>query len=318
MKKIKIWAMAAMAMLAASCSNNDLEESTAKDMADTPVTFQVGVNELTSRAGYASGALTEGEFGLFFKTYDDEEGARYNGKNIKVTGQNGNWTSEQQLYWKCYDAMVDYRAYMPYQPGVTQEDYIELKTHPVQNAETFLQDDFLHVVEYSKLAYNCPNGLPIKFQHKLAKLKIVLTKGTEVDEDLAITNVTISNCLLNRSIQLETGGYKPQDDEVDKQYSDISMYGTKSSEDKSFNDTWEAILVQQDFGIGKFTITVTVGEGDAARYFQCTLANAVNFVSGTLNTLTLKVGRDKVVPSATGITAQTWGDGGSQDIETDD
>ena len=70
----KYFAMAAAALIMASCSNNDIPVDETKD---TPITIlSAGVAELSTRAGTPAGTLTSGSLSFFFNN-NSGDNARY-------------------------------------------------------------------------------------------------------------------------------------------------------------------------------------------------------------------------------------------------
>lgn len=322
MKHMKIWTMMAAALFAVSCSNSDIEEVAKKNMADTPITFTAGVNRLVTRSGHASGELTEGEIGLFLST----EGTRsneeiYNAENKKVTGTNGIWTTETMLLWKSNSAKVSYSAYLPYKhplyepivPGVLCGIF---ETSITQTAETILSEDLLFASDTVTAEEN-PNGITLSFKHKFALLKVCLTKATEVNEATEVSNVQVPLCFKKIAMDVQSG--QLHIDPYKNETMTVSMFGTKADAAASkFNDTWEALLIPKTFAANEFQLAITVGTGDNERTFRYTSPGEVKLKEGTVNTINLTIGRDKVIMG--NVSAEEWTDGTNgvgETIETD-
>ena len=320
MKHMKIWTMMAAALFAVSCSNSDVEEVAKKNMADTPITFTAGVNTLVTRSGH-EGTLTEGEIGLYLSTEGAKYDDRYNAYNVKVTRTNGTWVTENMLLWKSNSAKVSYSAYLPYQEELSITTfpivrYREIEPSVTQTAETILNDDLLYASDIVT-AEESPNGIALSFKHKLALLKICLTKATEVDEDVVVSGVQVTPCSKKIAMNVENGElFEPNNGNGT---TTVSMYGTKADEATSnFNDTWEALLVPKTFAAGTFQLTVTVGTGNEERTFRYTSPNEIKLEEGTINTINLTIGRDKVIMG--NVSAREWTDGTGgtgETIETD-
>lgn len=321
MKHIKTWTMTAAALMAVGCSGSKVEVVAQKNMADTPIVFKAGTDDLVSRAGH-DGYLTEGEMGLFLST----EGTRsneekYNAENMKVTGINGTWTTGRTLFWKSNSAKVSYSAYVPYkhplyepiEPGIL---CCIIEPSTVQTAESILADDLLFASGKDITAAENPGGINLSFRHKFALVKVLLTKTTEVDEAEDVSNVQLPLCLKMAAMDVESGQLytEPYKNET----ATVSMYGTKT-EASGFKDTWEALLVPKTFAANEFQLTITVGTGDGERAFRYTSPGEVKLEEGTVKTFRLTVGRNKVIMGD--FSAEEWTDGTNgvgETIETDD
>lgn len=322
MKHMKTWAMTAVSLIAVSCNNSNVEDVAQKNMADTPIAFTAGVNTLASRAGHV-GYLTEGEMGLFLstegtKSYEE----KYNAENEKVTGINGTWTTGSMLFWKSNTAKVSYSAYLPYKHPLyepVRPDILCCIIEPsvTQTAESILNDDLLYASGKDITAEENPNGIALSFQHKFALLKVCLTKATEVDEAEEVSNVQVSLCFKQIAMDVKSGQLyiEPYKNET----TTVSMYGTKADADASkFNDTWEALLIPKTFAAKEFQLTITVGTGENERTFRYTAPGEIKLEEGTINTINLTIGRDKVIMG--NVNAEEWTDGTNgvgETIETD-
>lgn len=320
MKHMKAWAMTAAALMAVGCSGSKVEVVDQKDMADTPIAFTAGVDDLVSRAGH-EGYLTEGEMGLFLST----EGTRlyeekYNAENMKVTGINGTWTTGRTLFWKSNSAKVSYSAYVPYkhplyepiEPGIL---CCIIEPSTVQTAESILGDDLLFASGKDLTAAENQGGIALSFRHKFALLKVLLTRTTEVDETADVSNVQLPLCLKSVAMDVQSGQLYVAS--YMNETATVSMHGTKA-EASGFTDTWEALLIPKTFAANEFQLTITVGTGDGACAFRYTSPREVKLEEGTVNIIRLTVGRDKVIMDD--FRAEEWTDGTNgvgETIETD-
>ena len=314
MKNICIPALAAIAMLAAGCSNSDTDDAVKPDMSGKSIAFTAGVNTLTTRAGHAAGSLNEGEFGLFLTTEGTNGDAQYNATNMKVTGAAGIWTPATMLLWKNNTAKVSYTAYLPYTDQLENGKDYTINLSTTQTAETMLNEDLLYAEATDITAADNTGGIDVKFSHKLAKLKVVLTKGTEVNADMEVTGVKVAKCLIKGSMDVTTGKLTLGSSAPIGDYTNVNLYGTKT-EGSAFTDTWEALIMPTIWGGNEFTVTVTVASGNDVRAFQYSCSSWMAY-SGNEYTLPLQVGRDKVIAGK--ISASEWADAGTSEIETED
>ncbi|GEM_PF-1487234 len=313
MKNICTSALAAIAILAAGCSNSDTDNTIKPDMAGREITFTAGINDLATRAGRTTDNLTGSKFGLFLTTEGTNGDENYNGTNKEVSESNGEWVQDPPLLWKNNTAKVNYTAYLPYTDQLENDKDYTINLSTTQTAETMLNEDLLYASATDITAADNPNGIAVTFSHKLAKLKVVLTKGTEVDADMEVTGVKVAKCLVKGSMDVTTGNLLRGSSTVLDDYADVNLCGTQT-EGSAFTDTWEALIMPTLWDATGFVVTVTVGSGNDTRMFQYTGSSWMAY-SGNEYTLPLQVGRDKVIAGK--ITATEWRDAGTSEIETD-
>ncbi len=312
MKRIWTVAIAAIAILAAGCSNSE-DDSVKPDMSGKSIAFTAGINDLATRAGRTTSNLTGSKFGLFLTTEGTNGDENYNATNKAVSENNGEWVQEPSLLWKSNTAKVSYTAYLPYTDQLENGKDYTINLSTTQTAETMLNEDLLFASDTSITAADNSGGIAVKFSHKLAKLKVVLTKGTEVDADMEVTGVKVPKCLIKGSMNVATGELTLGSSAVIGDYADVNLCGTKT-EGSAFTDTWEALIMPTIWGGNEFTVTVTVGSGNDMRVFQYQGPSWMAY-SGNEYTLSLQVGRDKIIAGK--IRAREWTDAGASEIETD-
>lgn len=316
MRQKQFLIMAALATAAGltACSS---DEEAAQTLKDTPMTISAGVDNLTTRAGYdADTDLQASSFGLFLTTAGSTDGetnyAKYNTANMEFSydATSSAWTGASQLLWKSSSATnaVDYIAYMPYDASMTVSDtgtaaaptdYAFSVQADQSTEENVKASDFLY---YSASSFTQPTdaALPITFQHKMSKLKISMTKGTELAEDFTVSSVTLSQAQTNATINLSTGEAKAATSATQE---DVKLYRTDDLD-------WECILVPQSL-----TIVITI-EGSDGKTYKFTGTETETFASDTKYELSLSVGRDKV-ESGNNIKATAWADGNGGSLETE-
>lgn len=288
MKKTNILATAALATLLAACSN-DSDVFNTPDYADTPIGLNVNVGSMATRAGYEQGALTEGSFGLYLTTEGTNSDERYNCTNREVKYDNG-WTIQGgQLLWKSNDATVTYYAYLPYTGTVSDAASYAFTVKTDQSNESNVKaSDFLCTGTQTATA---GTALDINFQHALSKLNVTLTKGTELEDGLTFTSVTLSNCATTTTVNLTDGttGNTTNSGQT------ITLYAATE------NEQYECILVPQTFA-QSLKVEIT---GNNGKVYTFTSNKGLTFASGEEYTLNLTVGRDKVTTGT--ISAESWG-----------
>src|SRR5574344_1417247 len=112
MKTLKVF-LTIVILLGLTACGTDEEPTAADGMTDSPISISAGVNELMTRAGYATGTLTDGVIGLTVSSTGNSTNARYNVVNSKWT-YSGGWSSSTPLCWFNSRSTISYKAYMPY------------------------------------------------------------------------------------------------------------------------------------------------------------------------------------------------------------
>lgn len=288
MKKANILATAALATLLAACSN-DSDVFNTPDYADTPIGLNVNVSPMATRAGYEQGALTEGSFGLYLTTEGTNSDERYNCTNREVKYDNG-WTIQGgQLLWKSNDATVTYYAYLPYTGTVGDAASYAFTVQTDQSNESNVKaSDLLCTGQQTATP---GTALDINFQHALSKLNVTLTKGSELEDGVTFTSVTLSNCATKIVVNLLEGTIV----ETTNSGQTITLYATTE------NEQYECILVPQTFA-QSLKVEIT---GNNGKVYAFTSNKDLTFASGEEYTLNLTVGRDKVTTGT--ISADPWG-----------
>lgn len=289
MKKANILATAALATLLAACSN-DSDVFNTPDYADTPIGLNVNVGPMATRAGYEHGALTEGSFGLYLTTEGTNSDERYNCTNRAVKYDNG-WTIQgEQLLWKSNDATVTYYAYLPYTGTVSDATNYAFTVKTDQSTEDNVKaSDLLWTGQQTATP---GTALDITFKHALSKLNVTLTKGTELENGLTFTSVTLSNCATATTVNLTDGTVGTATNSGQT----ITLYAATE------NKQYECILVPQTFA-QSLKVEIT---GNNGKVYTFTSNKDLTFASGEQYTLNLTVGRNKVTTGT--ISAESWGD----------
>ena len=300
MKKANILATAALATLLAACSN-DSDVFNTPDYADTPIGLNVNVGPMATRAGYEQGALTEGSFGLYLTTEGTNSDERYNCTNREVKYDNG-WTIQgEQLLWKSNDATVTYYAYLPYTGTVSDATNYAFTMQTDQSNENNVKASDL-LWTGGRQDATAGKALDINFKHALSKLNVTLTKGTELENGLTFTSVTLSNCATATTVNLTDGTVGTATNSGQT----ITLYAATP------NKQYECILVPQTFA-QSLKVEIT---GNNGKVYTFTSNKDLTFASGEQYTLNLTVGRNKVTTGT--ISAESWGDeqqGGNLVIE---
>ena len=297
MRTKNMLALATLATLSlAACSNEEDVQLT--DMQDMPITYTAGINELSSRAGTA---LKEGSFGLYLTT-DGTTDPKYTANNLKVTYEGSAWKPASQLLWKGNNTTVTYHAYMPYQSTVTgtaDAPQLAVKINTIQTDETMKADDFCYAAEQTATAATNRGSINLAFDHKLAKLTVLLTASSELSEGITFNLVSLANSITSATCNLNNGKLT-----ADTETQSVAL-------NNSNNYTFEGILIPQTFNKN---LTINIAASNNKTYQFVSPENLV-FNPGKSYQLTLTVGRDKVTMGT--ITAQPWESVTGGDLVTD-
>ncbi len=269
---------AVVAAICASCSNEEFVPKV-DEMTGTPVQITAGVNEVTTRADETTTPLAGGSLGLFFSTEGDTD-VRYNASNLKVT-YNSTWNIEgEPLLWKNATNNVTYHAYYPYadiDEMYLRDNLIPVKVTTDQNQGISNEMDFLYADAVTTTGKDAGNKIDINFDHKMTKLTVSLTKGSELnDEEFA--GVSVNTYYGERPFNLSSGTWSEPRSNVSG--ASISMF--KNTADGTF----EAIFIPQDKK--DFSVTITLANGRGFTYRNPNLT----FTPGLAYTLNLIVGAD--------------------------
>ena len=306
MKK-KLLTLASLALIMASCSNNDTPVDNTKD---TPITIlSAGVADLSTRAGTPAGTLTSGSLSFFFNNISGDNG-RYIADCEKWTYTDGKWQFDesgndiQQLLWKGEDNAIPWIATYPYR----DYNYSDI-THYADGLDEKVPADQTDETEWAEFDILWATGtatsssIAIEFKHLYTKFSVNLTYGTEVDETQTIESVTVGGTYIVRHFNYATAMWG----ETMLDITDIKAlaletpnYIDANDESKgTYNASFEALVLPQ---IAAPKLTIKMSDG---RVFATTLTEQV-FQSGYQYNIKLKVGQDKV--ELGGITAAEWGE----------
>lgn len=198
-------------MTLASCSGSEeLPAPALEQLADTPIAFNLSVGEISSRAGYGATDLPT-DFILFIKqdpskdySTDAAVNCNYNYGNVHMTFAGGAWTPANMgttpLLWKSSTpnaeviayTLVDY-TYAEFRANNPSEQFQCSVFHNQTTDEAVKGSDrlYAHVTNQNPDANGAIN---ITLQDKLSQLKVVLTKGTELDESITFESVSVDEC----------------------------------------------------------------------------------------------------------------------------
>ncbi len=311
-------AMAAVAMMFAACTNDEMPEVPAVDkLTDTPIMVNAGVADLVTRAGMTTDDLSD--LGLFISNLssDDAISSKYTFKNVEFEKDaNGKFILVDSTIplWQNETQKIQVQAYSPYNAAWTdlyaQYD-IEVKT--AQNVEGNVKASALlwakagvgphPTVQDGDIKYN--NGtLDITLEHVFSKLTVNVRFGSELTgiSDVPDRGLTLNNFNTKGTFLLFDASVGNIPDTAAK------IYAYKNtSAPNGYNSSFEAILLPQK---SKFRVEIGL---EGARNFAWESDSEFLFTPGRNYTLNLIVGKDKVEIADDGITVGEWKSSGTGD-----
>ena len=289
MKK-KLLSLAAVAMLFAACSNDDVPQDNLKD---APITVTAGVAELTTRAGYEGTSVLPETFYLSITQDTEDATSKYNYTNLLMTrGADNTYTApaSANLLWKDSNRDVAVNAYTT--DGTTFTVQTDQST-----TDGVLASDLLGAVRAAENSDISISGdyISINFRHLLCKLDVTFSWGTEL---AAAADKAIS------SVMYQGFG---TDVTLDREACTVTN-GTASADIKAYVNelTSEAIFAPYVSEAPKIVITTTIDGVD--RVFSIGVkAPADGFASGNRYTMNVTIGGTSVENgSVTATLANGW------------
>ena len=301
MRKIQIFAMAALAAIFAGCSNNDDEVMKPKEsLKDTPINVNVLLTDIQTRAGYDN----TNQPTLFYLSID-QAGDNYDYTNVVMKYENGSWvayesdaedSAQKLLLWEGSTGNVTVTA-ATFSLETSPSYSLSASADQSSDAKLKLSD---HLCYYSNKVQPSASGISISFDHIMSKLEIALTLRDEFE---GLTDPITSVMLSGTSL---TATYAPANAEKWSSYSTaaddevIKTCPPVAYDKDARKATYEVILLPQTVAASTFCVTVFIGD----KSYEWTSANEVTLASSNKYTLALTVGKDKV--SGNSFTAAPW------------
>ncbi len=312
----KYIAMAAIAMMFAACTNDDMPKVPAVDkLTDTPITVNAGVADLVTRAGMTTGDLVD--LGLHI---ENEANSKYSFVNIEFEKDgNGGFALAGSTVplWQNETQKITAWAYSPYNPNwddVFVKQEIEVKTSQYVEADVKASDllwakadvNPAATVQYGDIKYNA-GALDITLEHIFSKLTVNVRFGDEFPNMMIAKN------------GLSIEGFNTRGTVILFDASVGSTPNTKSTITANknqtatvgYDETFEAIVLPQ-----KATFSVKIAL-NGNRTFLWESDSEFSFTPGRSYTLNLIVGKDKVQIADDGISVKDWNAGQDSGLETE-
>lgn len=299
MRKIQIFAMAALAAIFAGCSNNDDEVMKPKEsLKDTPINVNVLLTDIQTRAGYDN----TNQPTLFYLSID-QAGGNYDYTNVVMKYENGSWvayesdaedSAQKLLLWEGSTGNVTVTAATF---SLETSPSYSLSASADQSSDAKLKSSD-HLCYYSNKVQPSASGISISFDHIMSKLEIALKLRDEFE---GLTDPITSVMLSGTSL---TATYAPENADKWSDYSTadevINTCPLLAYDKNARTATYEVILLPQTVAAKTFCVTIFIGD----KSYEWTSANAVTLASSNKYTLALTVGKDKV--SGNSFTAAPW------------
>ena len=286
---------AALAALLAGCSKNTQSET---PLRDTPISVNVLMPEIQTRAGYSQGNLpTKFYFSI------DQKGTKYDYTNVVMKYEYGKWVAYESdaenapkklLLWEGSDLGIFVTAATfpldgsaPYTVSVSDDQSTEAKLKA---------SDYLWYFDEVSPNPN-ENVISIRFCHIMSKVKIEITLGNEYADN---TDPVTSVAILNTATQVH---YDPKNGTLfGNQSNPKAILACKTGYNPDTRTaSFEVILVPQTVAAGSFGLSILVGD----HTYEWFSADAVTIESNIEYTLSLTAGKDKV--SGNNFTTSSWG-----------
>ena len=299
MRKIQIFAMAALAAIFAGCSNNDDEVMKPKEsLKDTPINVNVLLTDIQTRAGYDN----TNQPTLFYLSID-QVGENYDYTNVVMKYDGSKWVAyesadesavQKQMLWEGSTGNVTVTAATF---SLETSPSYSLSASADQSSDAKLKSSD-HLCYYSNKVEPSASGISISFDHIMSKLEIALTLRDEFE---GLTDPITSVMLSGTSL---TATYAPANADKWSDYSTadevIKTCPLVAYDTDARTATYEVILLPQTVAANTFCVTIFIGD----KSYEWTSANAVTLASSNKYTLALTVGKNKV--SGNSFTAAPW------------
>ncbi len=322
--RTKFFYFVALAAFALVACNNDEPTPTVDRLADTEISINAAVAELTPqnaprRAPNATHAGAEtsnlADLGLFIT---NEANSKYTYTNIQyLKGADNNFAVQGDVtpLWQNETQKIDVVAYSPYNSAwsdLSAAQAIEVHTDQTQDAN-ILASDLLwasatvtpNAYQPGDIRYN-NGGLDITLNHILSKVTVNVRFGTEIPDERSIPagGLIVKGLNSKAALVLANVGISNQ-----STVADITAYKNEAAAN-GYDVAFEAIVIPQT---SAFSVSIGLDDG---RSFAWSSENSFAFQSGMAYTLNLIVGKDKVELAEDGITVGDWTEGRGDDLVT--
>ena len=255
--KVKIYAVALLALTLSGCDNDQMENL----LADGPVamTFTADINSVATRAtttGFEAGDMV-GIIPLKGNVVEKTQA------NIAYTYDGSAFTATPPYYFQNYDE-VTFNAYYPHQSALNDPYTVKIDTRidnqatEMVNGNNWRKNDYLFAsakttVKASSVSFTEAAGNP--FKHVMSSVAIDFKAGTEdgVANLKPLTGYTLGKVVMDGTFNCSTGTVSLK---ANVEAKDITVTGISCTEIDTEYQTSSLILLPQDVAGGKFSLTV--------------------------------------------------------------
>lgn len=293
----KYFFFAAVALMAASCINDENDNSVADQQNGEVISLTASMASETTRAK-AADKLQDTQFesdkSIHVDIYEKDATAPYTSGNY-TTGTSGAMTGT--LYYPASQKHIDIEAYYP--SSITYES-TSFTVGTAQTSEANYQSyDLMYATRLTDQEKKTSGTHDLTFNHALAKIIVNIVAGSGVSDANITSNVTavkINNTITTATI---TKGVVTPPTTGTK--SDINIFGTGASN--------IGVIIPQEVAAGTF-ITVTYNGND----YTYALPSAKTFVAANSYTYTLTLNAASISLKSEQINPWTADTGDTKDI----
>ncbi|MGM9702517.1 MAG: fimbrillin family protein [Prevotella sp.] len=286
MRKFFYLAMASVAAIFASCSNDEDALQLTDSLKDKPINVDVMVSGIHTRAGYDNDNSLPTQFYLSI----DQNGTNYDYNNVVMKYEEGKWVAyesaavnaaKKQLLWEGSEGNVTVTAAtFPLSEASTSYS-LSAQTNQ-STADAVKSSD--HLCYYSNAVKPSIGGISLSLDHIMSKIAVKLTLGTEYAS--AGSNPITSVAAFGASA---SASYSPARTPAWSNLSvasEITLFPSVEYDTENRTATYEAILVPQTIGANTFGVEIRIGE----KTYEWKSTNAFTLTGGTNCTLEMTVG----------------------------
>ncbi len=322
MKAKKILVMAAMAIGFVGCSSEDgLVQSNYPQ--DNVVRINTNVESMKTRASYENSTDNLQAFGFCI---NNDNSTTYTYDNIKVEKDGSNWSPASQMLWQNANTPVDILAYAPFQvttDKVYGNSNYAFAVEENQSADSYQSD--LIVCKKTNFTpgtdLNSNKAVGVTFTHALSQLNLTMELRDEFNQDAnnpvkaeSVTDVKINGTIIGCKVDFSANPISVTVDN-DQAATAITPETVSFKEAAATTDHaifgYSAIVVPQSLAENVLNIEFKVN-GVA---YSWTSTSKVAFEAGKSYQLKLFVGKE--VAQVGSITANSWTEGTTADLETE-
>ena len=307
MKKFRFLYIAAAALLFAACAN---EEDGIGNNGPVAATVQADIVKNVTRATTDNTWSNNDAIGVNVTS----KGYTI-GNNVKYTTTgDGNFTSDNPIYFASATEEVQFSAYYPYQENVDGNGTVnnwnmaEVKEGEPCPADFLFATGATATKSSPQVQFTGDN----KFKHCMSMIRLIFRAGKGINANTAI----LKNQLKLKGIY-KTGSINTQTGEVTIS-GDRGIYES-DVDNKSLKNgvTCEFIVFPQSLDNNKMDIELEVADNGTINTYTTSLPSSTNneFKGGYLYTYTISINNTGVVIDKAGITAWQTSDEGSLDAE---